>query len=57
MLMKDKVGLVTGGGSGMGMAAALELAREGATVVLAARTEDKLLSVRDRIVSAGASAI
>ncbi|CAB3788730.1 A-factor type gamma-butyrolactone 1'-reductase (1S-forming) [Paraburkholderia caffeinitolerans] len=56
MLMKDKVGLITGGGSGMGMAAALELAREGATVVLAGRTEDKLRSARERIVSQGGSA-
>ncbi|WP_425605839.1 SDR family NAD(P)-dependent oxidoreductase [Paraburkholderia translucens] len=51
MLIKDKVGLITGAGSGMGMAAALEFAREGATVVLSGRTEDKLLSVRDLIVS------
>ncbi|TAL52849.1 SDR family NAD(P)-dependent oxidoreductase [Pandoraea sp.] len=56
MLMKGKVGLITGGGSGMGMAAALALAQEGATVVLAGRTKDKLLSVRERIVSQGGNA-
>lgn len=56
MLMKGKVGLITGGGSGIGMATALELAREGASVVLAGRTKDKLLSVRDRIVSHGGCA-
>jgi NAD(P)-dependent dehydrogenase (short-subunit alcohol dehydrogenase family) len=52
MLMKDKVGLVTGGGSGMGRATALALAREGAQVVLVGRSEDKLVSARDEIVKA-----
>ena len=53
MLMKDKVGLVTGGGSGMGRATALALAREGAQVILVGRSEDKLASVRDEIVKTG----
>ena len=52
-MMKGKVGLVTGGGSGMGRAAALALAREGAHVVLAGRGEDKLVAVRDEIVKTG----
>ncbi|MCP3713203.1 SDR family oxidoreductase [Paraburkholderia sp. CNPSo 3274] len=53
MLMNGKSGLVTGGGSGMGRAAALRLAAEGAAVVLAGRTEDKLVAVRDEVVAAG----
>ncbi|MEO1763088.1 MAG: glucose 1-dehydrogenase [Cyanobacteria bacterium J06629_18] len=41
MNMKRKVALVTGGSSGMGRAAAINFARNGAKVVIAARREDK----------------
>lgn len=56
MRMKDKVGIVTGAGSGMGRAAAIALAREGAVVVLAGRSEDKLIAVRDEIEREGGRA-
>src|SRR5262245_19828365 len=39
--MKDKVCLVTGATSGIGKAAAMELCRQGATVVLACRSMEK----------------
>jgi len=39
MELKDKVAIVTGASRGIGRAIALSLAREGATVIIAARTE------------------
>lgn len=49
--------LVTGGGSGMGRAAALRLGREGANVVVAGRRITELEAVVERIRSAGGSAL
>jgi len=34
MRLKDKVGIITGGGSGIGHASALQFAREGARVLI-----------------------
>jgi NAD(P)-dependent dehydrogenase (short-subunit alcohol dehydrogenase family) len=44
-MLTDKIALVTGASRGIGAAAARLFAREGATVVLAARTEDALRTV------------
>lgn len=41
-LLKDKVTIITGGGSGIGKATALLFAQQGATVVVAGRRNDKL---------------
>jgi NAD(P)-dependent dehydrogenase (short-subunit alcohol dehydrogenase family) len=41
-IFKDQVAIVTGGGSGIGLATAVELARLGAKVAICGRTPDKL---------------
>jgi NAD(P)-dependent dehydrogenase (short-subunit alcohol dehydrogenase family) len=57
MTVKGKVALITGGGSGLGEAAARVLAREGAKVALLGHTEDELKQVADEINNAGGEAI
>lgn len=42
-MLNGKIAIVTGGGSGMGRSAALELARNGAEVFILGRTEEKLV--------------
>lgn len=46
---KDKIAIITGGGSGIGAATAERLVREGARVVLAGRTESKLRETADAL--------
>tara|TARA_R110000772_G_scaffold234482_2_gene346067 strand:- start:302 stop:1042 length:741 start_codon:yes stop_codon:yes gene_type:complete len=52
-LLKDKVILVSGAGSGIGRAAALSYAKHGATVILLGRNVEKLEQVYDEIEAAG----
>ena len=49
MGLADKVCIVTGGGSGIGRAAALLMAAQGARVAVVGRTESKLTAVRGEI--------
>lgn len=55
-LLTGKVALITGAGRGIGAAAARLFAREGARVLLAARTEAQLKAVTEEVRAAGGSA-
>jgi len=57
MLLDGKVVIVSGVGPGLGQANARALAREGATVVLAARNAEYLGQVREEIEKAGGKAL
>src|SRR5512132_1563459 len=57
MALRDKVAIVTGGGRGLGRAFALGLAREGARVVVASRTQSHLDQTASEIISMGGRAL
>jgi len=57
MQLKNRVALITGAGSGIGKAAALLLAREGARIGALGRTEEELQETVEEIKKAGGEAI
>lgn len=56
-LFANKVALITGGGTGIGLRTARELAHLGATVILASRKADNLIKAADIIKNEGGKAI
>lgn len=56
-MLKDKVAVVTGASSGIGASLAIALAKEGATVILAARRKQKLDKVAEDAVRGGGKAL
>jgi NAD(P)-dependent dehydrogenase (short-subunit alcohol dehydrogenase family) len=56
MRLKDKVAIITGGGTGIGGAIALRFGLEGALVVVSGRREAPILAVADEIRAAGGRA-
>ncbi|MBM3483639.1 MAG: glucose 1-dehydrogenase [Alphaproteobacteria bacterium] len=57
MLLKDKVAIVTGASTGLGKAAAIAMAREGAAVMLAGLNTEAGEAVREEIRHAGGRAV
>ncbi len=57
MGLKGKVCIITGGGSGIGRATAIGMARQGASVVLVGRTASKVGAVKDELEAMGGVAL
>lgn len=57
MILNSKVAIVTGGGSGIGRAACLLLAKEGATVAIADVVLDATIETTNQIIKAGGQAM
>jgi len=57
MLLKNKVALITGAGRGLGRAAAIAMAREGASVALLSRTQSELEETAALVEKAGGKAL
>jgi short-subunit dehydrogenase len=54
--VSDRIVMITGASSGIGKSAAIELGKAGATVLLVARTEDKLIEVKRQVELVGGNA-
>ncbi|MFD9624648.1 SDR family oxidoreductase [Peribacillus muralis] len=56
-LMKNKVAIITGGGSGIGRGAALKLAENGANIIFFDRTVEKAEKVKEEVENLGREAL
>ena len=56
MSLQNKICIITGGGSGIGRASAIQMASEGAVAVVVGRTASKVEAVRDEIAANGGAA-
>lgn len=52
-IFRDQVAIVTGGGSGIGLATAREMVRLGAKIAICGRTESKLLAAKEELAASG----
>lgn len=57
MKLERKIAIITGGGGGIGRVIALRFSREGAAVILAGPTEEKVKSVEKEILDSGGRAL
>ena len=57
MKLENHVAIITGSGRGIGRATALAFAKEGADIVLAARTETEIASVAEEVEQLGRRAL
>jgi Short-chain alcohol dehydrogenase of unknown specificity len=56
-LLQDKVVIVTGASSGIGLASARQFGSEGAKVVMAARSYERMLELAPSVAPVGAGAL
>ena len=57
MKLENRIAIITGGGRGIGRSTALAFAKEGADIVLAARTDTEITAVAEEVKALGRRAL